>query len=75
MFVAPRSYDKVAFGIRKSVQMAGFSGAVKIADLTDYIAPSQDCIVIETKTKAGRLVLQNDLEVRFAGCPVLTLSF
>mmetsp|Transcript_21642 Transcript_21642/g.47546 ORF Transcript_21642/g.47546 Transcript_21642/m.47546 type:complete len:498 (-) Transcript_21642:300-1793(-) len=42
--------------------MAGFSGAVKIADLTDYIAPSQDCIVIETKTKAGRLVLEDDLE-------------
>jgi hypothetical protein len=55
--------------------MAGFSGAVKIADLTDYIAPSQDCIVIETKTAQGRLVLQNDSdqarsEIPWYNCPL-----
>ena len=27
--------------------MANFSGALKITDFNDFIAPSQDCIIIE----------------------------
>jgi hypothetical protein len=43
----------------------GFSGAVKIGDLSDFIAPSQSCVV----TLEGNKILDasSDLEVRRCG--------
>lgn len=52
--------------------MAQFSGAVKLADLNDFIAPSQACVVNIHGKKEGQIQLQkNDLnrlpEVRIFG--------
>jgi hypothetical protein len=42
--------------------MAQFSGAVKIADLNDFIAPSQSCVV---SLKGNKLQIGNDEKVCF----------
>jgi hypothetical protein len=41
--------------------MAQFSGAVKIADLNDFIAPSQSCVV---SLKGNKVQIGNDEQVR-----------
>jgi hypothetical protein len=38
-----------------------FSGAVKIGDLNDFIAPSQACVV---NLEGGKLATSDDAEVR-----------
>lgn len=43
--------------------MANFSGALKITDLNDFIAPSQDCIVIEGQSGTN-IKLISDTNVR-----------
>ena len=43
--------------------MAGFSGAVRLADLNDFIAPSQACVVNLEDLKKGS-GLSQDFEVR-----------
>ena len=44
--------------------MANFSGALKITDLNDFIAPSQDCIVIEGQSGTNvKLINDTDFEV------------
>lgn len=46
--------------------MANFSGALKITDLNDFIAPSQDCIVIEGHSGTTvKLIDNSDFGVRF----------
>lgn len=40
--------------------MAQFSGAVKLADLNDFIAPSQACVVNISGKKDGALQLDNE---------------
>ena len=40
--------------------MAQFSGAVKLADLNDFIAPSQACVVNINGKKDGVLQLDNE---------------
>jgi len=40
--------------------MGQFSGAVKLADLNDFIAPSQACVVSIHGKKEGQIQLQND---------------
>ncbi len=45
--------------------MAQFSGAVKLADLNDFIAPSQACIVnIDSSKKATLQLESSDFHVR-----------
>ena len=45
--------------------MAQFSGAVKLADLNDFIAPSQACVVnINGSGKAQLHLDSSDLELR-----------
>lgn len=44
--------------------MANFSGALKITHLNDFIAPSQDCIVIEGQSGTNvKLINDTDFEV------------
>ena len=43
--------------------MAQFSGAVKLADLNDFIAPSQACVVKLDGSKDGAITLDNKPEV------------
>ncbi|KAK9830279.1 hypothetical protein WJX72_010779 [[Myrmecia] bisecta] len=42
---------------------ANFSGAVKLADLNDFIAPSQACVVNLNSNKTAQLALEDDLQV------------
>lgn len=46
--------------------MAQFSGAVKLADLNDFIAPSQACVVTLSGKKVGELPSDEAFAVR---CP------
>ena len=46
--------------------MAQFSGAVKLADLNDFIAPSQACVVTLSGKKIGELPSDEAFAVR---CP------
>ncbi len=41
-------------------EMAQFSGAVKLADLNDFIAPSQACVVNIHGKKEGNIKLDFD---------------
>ena len=43
--------------------MAQFSGAVKLADLNDFIAPSQACVVNFNGSKDGSLQIDNKAEI------------
>lgn len=49
--------------------MAQFSGAVKLADLNDFIAPSQACVVNINGSKDGALQIDNKPEVRIGIMP------
>ena len=51
----------------RSLSMAQFSGAVKISDLNDFIAPSQACVVSLT----GQPVVSVCVAVRFCGVCVV----
>ena len=51
-------------GVRVGAGMAQFSGAVKLADLNDFIAPSQACVVNINGSKDGALQIDNKPEVR-----------
>lgn len=44
--------------------MAQFSGAMKLADLNDFIAPSQACVVTLSGKKQEELPTDDALEVR-----------
>jgi hypothetical protein len=46
-----------------SEAMAQFSGAVKLADLNDFIAPSQACVVKLDGNKDGAITLDSKPEV------------
>ena len=53
--------------VRKTVKgspMAQFSGAVKLADLNDFIAPSQACIITLSGKKIGELPSDEAFAVR-----------
>jgi hypothetical protein len=47
-----------------------FSGAVKIGDLNDFIAPSQACVV---NLEGGKLATADDAEVRAGSSWVLSV--
>ena len=47
-----------------SFAMAQFSGAVKLADLNDFIAPSQACVVTMSGKKIENLPSDEALAVR-----------
>ena len=60
--------------------MAQFSGAVKLADLNDFIAPSQACVVDVDGSKKATLKLDSsdfDIrpEVRDFPYPLATFKF
>ena len=46
-----------------TVPMAQFSGAVKLADLNDFIGPSQACVVKLDGSKNGAVQLDNKAEL------------
>ena len=49
--------------------MAQFSGAVKLADLNDFIAPSQACVVNVDGSKKATLKLDSsDFDIRPEVC-------
>lgn len=51
--------------------MAQFSGAVKIGDLNDFIAPAQACIVnVDGTPKTGASKLNAQVRRYAAACPV-----
>ena len=56
IFRASRSPDAERAGRGVDVPMTQFSGAVKLGDLNDFIAPSQACIVaLEGARRPGRI--------------------
>ncbi len=49
--------------------MAQFSGAVKLADLNDFIAPSQACVVnVDGSKKAALKLDSSDFDIRPEVC-------
>ena len=49
--------------------MAQFSGAVKLADLNDFIAPSQACVVNVDGSKKAKIQLDSsDFDIRPEVC-------
>lgn len=43
--------------------MANFSSALKITDVNDFIAPSQDCVVLDQSKASLKLTDTDDTEV------------
>lgn len=45
--------------------MSNFSSALKITDVNDFIAPSQDCIILENQSGTSvKLINESDVQVQ-----------